>query len=358
MTNAEQALRRLISHQGPVPVSCFMAEAMAHPRHGYYADGGRIGAAGDFITAPEISQMFGELIGLWLVDLWRRAGAPTPFRLVELGPGRGTLMADALRAARLDSGFTAGAELHLVEINRELRALQARALAGHAPRWHDNLQTVPEGAILLVANEFLDALPVRQFLRAGGGWRERLVGLAGGGFEFRAGPDLPPTGLAATARATVGEGAIIELGPAREALVADIALRIRAGGVGALLIDYGPRAAVPGDTLRAVKAHRHHPTLDSVGEADLSADVDFAATTRAAEAEGARVWGPVGQGNWLRALGIDARTECLADAGDPAAVQRARDRLCDDEEMGARFQVLALALADGPAPAGFPEAAR
>ena len=356
MSGAAESLRRLIAHQGPIPVSRFMAEAMAHPEHGYYVRGEPIGALGDFVTAPEISQMFGELIGLWLVDLWRRVGAPAPVRLVELGPGRGTLLADALRAARVAPDFAAAIRLHLVEINRSLRELQARVLAAHRPRWHARLEEVPAGPILLVANEFLDALPVRQFQRGARGRHERMVVASEDGFEFRLSPESVPPSLAPAAFEETEEGAIVERGPAREALVAELAGRIAEAGCGALLIDYGPETGPPGDTLRAVKAHRPQAVLGEVGAADLSADVDFHALAAAARAAGAAAHGPVRQGDLLRALGIDARAARLAAASDgqgAAGIAEARDRLCEAGGMGRRFKALAITAADGPVPAGF-----
>ena len=357
MSRAADALRRLIRHEGPVPVSRFMAEVMAHPEHGYYTSRAPIGSEGDFTTAPEISQMFGELIGLWMLDLWRRAGAPAPFHLVELGPGRGTLLSDALRAAGLDPAFAAAMELHLVEINPGFRAAQGIALADYAPRWHDSLATIPLGPTIILANEFLDALPVRQFVRAATGWHERMVDVAGDEFTFRAAAAPLPVGLDEATNGACADGATIELGPAREAIAAEIAHRIVATGLAALVVDYGPATGMPGDTLRAVKAHREHSALADIGEADLSADVDFSALARAARAEGAAVRGPVGQGDWLRALGIEARAERLAARAGGPAVAAAVHRLCDPGEMGARFQVLALGAPGGPVPAGFGEPA-
>ena len=328
MSAADERLRRLIRHDGPIPVARFMAEANAH----YYATRDPLGVAGDFTTAPEISQMFGELIGLWLVEVWRARGAPAPVRLVELGPGRGTLMADALRAARLDPDFIAAAELHLVETSPTLvRAQRARLpQARHAAAFAE----VPEGPLLLVANEFFDALPIRQFVRVGSAWRERRVGLDGERFVFSE------------------AGEVSETAPAREAAMAEVARRIAAFGGAALVVDYGHARSAPGDTLQAVRGHCFHDPLALPGEADLTAHVDFEALAKAARAEGAAVHGPVGQGAFLRALGIEARAAALRPKGG-AAVDAALARLTDDDAMGSLFKVLAVTSLDLPAPPGF-----
>ncbi len=328
MNELADRLRRLIRRDGPIPVSLFMAEANAH----YYATRDPFGAGGDFVTAPEVSQMFGELIGLWCVEVWRAMGEPAPLRLVELGPGRGTLMADALRAARLAPDVLAAAELHLVETSPILRAAQRRALpeARHWAAFGD----VPEGPLLLVANEFFDALPIRQFVRAGGHWRERRIGLDGERFVF------------------TGDGEISEAGPAREAAMAEVARRLAAFGGAALVVDYGHGRSAPGETLQAVRGHRFSPPLEAPGEADLTAHVDFERLAAAARAGGAVVHGPVGQGAFLRALGIAARAAALRPKGG-AAVEAALARLTGDDAMGSLFKVIAATHPDLPAPPGF-----
>ncbi|MGE0726127.1 MAG: class I SAM-dependent methyltransferase, partial [Alphaproteobacteria bacterium] len=322
---------------------------------GYYRRGDPLGAGGDFTTAPEISQMFGELIGLWCVEGWRAAGAPAPFALVELGPGRGTLMADALRAARVDPRFGASAALHLVETSRPLRERQRATLAAASPAWHDDLDAVPDLPVVLVANEFLDALPVRQFARTSAGWRERCVGLDGdGGFAFVLADAPPPASALPAIAGEPALGAIVERRPAAEMIAAAIGRRVAARGGCALLIDYGHGGGV-GDTLQALAGGRRSMPLESPGTADLTAHVDFAAVAAAARATGAAAWGPATQCHLLRALGIETRAERLAAARPDrrAEIGAALHRLIAVGEMGTLFRALAITRADAPAPAGF-----
>ena len=351
-----QEIKRRIETAGPIGLADYMELALGHPAHGYYATRDPLGAKGDFVTAPEISQMFGELLGLWCAEAWRRAGAPGKVRLVELGPGRGTLMADALRALRLAPDFRAAATVHLVEASPALRAVQRATLAGHDVAWHGDLGEVPDGPLLLIANEFLDALPIRQIVRAEDGWHERLVGLDGaGGFAFTLDPR--PTGLAAllpgALRECAPEGSLVELSPAVLGVAAAIARRVAADGIAALIVDYGHAATGPGETLQAVRGHRRHAVLEAPGTADLTAHVDFAALGLAAVPP-ASTLGPVGQGDFLRRLGIEHRARTLAAAGNRAdEVAAALRRLTDPAEMGTLFKVLALVPPGAPSPAGF-----
>jgi len=339
-------LARLIAATGPISVAHYMAESNAR----YYGRRDPLGAAGDFVTAPEISQMFGELIGLWLTDVWARAGRPEPAHYVELGPGRGTLARDALRAAR-----HAGLEpsIHFVETSPALRALQGERFP--AAERHDDLSTLPElGPLLVVANEFLDALPVRQFVRTPRGWRERMVGLDGERLAFVAG--APPMDAALPARwRDAPEGAIVETCPAAAAVVGEVARRLAAQGGAALFVDYGHASPRRGSTLQAVRAHRKVDPLAAPGEADLTAHVDFAALAQAAQAQGARWCGTVSQGGFLRALGIETRAAALAaaDPGQAAATERAKQRLIGDGAMGGLFKAMALTHPGWPDPAGF-----
>lgn len=361
MTPLARILRTRIRLGGPITIADFMAEALGHPAHGYYRGRDPLGAAGDFITAPEIGQVFGELLGLWCADCWDRMGRPRPVRLVELGPGRGTLMADALRAAKVMAGFLEAIDLHLVETSPVLRARQRDALGDAAPTWHDALDSVPAGPMLLIANEFLDALPVHQLQLTAQGWRERLVAVAAAGDAFRLVLAPGPSPVAALIppsldSAHLPPGSVVEVAPAGIALAGAIGARLAADGGAALIIDYGHAASAVGDTLQAVRGHQRHPVLAEPGAADLTAHVDFAALGRAAGAAGARVYGPVTQGAFLSALGIEARVAALvanADAGRAEAIETGARRLIDEQEMGKLFKVLALCAPDLPRPDGF-----
>ncbi|MEA3033830.1 MAG: dehydrogenase [ubiquinone] 1 alpha subcomplex assembly factor 7 [Sphingomonadales bacterium] len=345
MTLADR-LRRLIEAEGPIPVADYVALANAH----YYATRDPLGPAGDFVTAPEISQTFGELAGLCVADAWDRAGRPEAAVYVELGPGRGTLAADLLRAMRA-AGLAPA--VHFVETSPVLRAAQAERVPAAA--WHDDLAGLPEdGPLLVVANEFFDALPARQFVRAGFGWCERVVDVEDGRFVPKAGPPVPAAALPAHVR-EAPEGSILEVSPAADAVIRDLAQRLVAQGGVALIVDYGHALTAAGETLQAVRGHRYADPWTDPGESDLTVHVDFEALAGAAEDEGARVLGPVGQGDWLKALGIDARTEALAARAPERrdGLERARDRLVGEEEMGRLFKVLAVAAPGWPDPAGF-----
>ena len=337
---------RLIANTGPISLAHYMAESNAR----YYAAKDPFGSDGDFITAPEISQMFGELIGLWLTDLWLRAGRPANVHYVELGPGRGTLAGDALRAAR-PHGFEP--RVHLVETSPQLRDMQ-RAVVPQAT-WHDDLSTLPDhGPVLLVANEFLDALPVRQLIRTDNGWRERMVGLVDGRLAPVVG-QAPMDAAVPEARRDLPVGTLIETSPAAAAVVHEVAGRLVKQGGAALFIDYGHDEVRTGSTLQAVRAHRHVDPFAQPGECDLTAHVDFATLAAVAQSRGCRWLGTVPQGRWLRELGIDARAESLSRAA-PAQAQAlaaARDRLTGDEQMGTLFKVMGLASPDWPDGAGF-----
>ena len=348
MTPAD-IFRRLIRSAGPISLAHYMAESNAR----YYAAKDPLGTDGDFVTAPEISQMFGELIGLWLADLWIRAGRDKPVHYVELGPGRGTLAKDALRAM---TRYGLAPEVHFVEASPALARLQLEAVPqAHV---HADLASVPDtGPILLVANEFLDALPVRQFLRAAEGWRERMVGLDGDDFVYLTG-NIPMDSTVPGEWRTARQGAIIETSPAAAAIVEEIGGRLANQGGCALVIDYGHTDMRGGSTFQAVKAHRKVDPFSAPGEADLTAHVDFATLARVAQSCGVRWMGTVSQGDWLRSLGIETRAASLAMRAphQRAAINAARDRLIASEQMGTLFKVMGLGAPGWPLGVGFEDA--
>jgi SAM-dependent MidA family methyltransferase len=357
MTALLDELKRIIAVEGPLTIECYMALCLGHPAHGYYMTRDPFGADGDFTTAPEVSQMFGELIGLWAAEVWRLMGAPRPLRLIELGPGRGTLMSDLLRAARVVPGFLEAAGIHLVETSPVLRARQAERLSS-APvpvAWHTALSEVQAGPAIVVANEFFDALPIRQYLRTERGWCERLVGLGedeGLGFGLaEADARLPHMG-------NIGE--VLEWPGVALDIVQVLAARLVAQGGAALLIDYGHSASAFGDTLQAVKRHAFAGPLGEPGDADLTVHVDFARLAEAARSRGAAVHGPIPQGDFLRALGIETRARALQARATPdqaADVESALYRLTDagPAGMGSLFKVMAICHPNLTPLPGFPQ---
>jgi SAM-dependent MidA family methyltransferase len=333
------SLARLIDTSGPISVAQYMAEANAH----YYGTRDPLGAGGDFTTAPEISQMFGELAGLWLADLWQRAGEPADACYVELGPGRGTLAADGLRVMRM-----AGLQppVHFVETSPVLREAQRERVSN--ARWHDDASTLPEDVpLLIVANEFFDALPVRQLVATERGWHELLVTHEGGRFARIPGPQIP----APLAKAE--PGTIMEASPASLSVVRELAQRLSAQGGAALIVDYGHTHSGTGDTIQAVERHGFADPWERPGTRDLTAHVDFSALKRAAE--GARPSGPTSQGEWLARMGIDVRAALLAKSAPERTgeVEQARLRLTAPDQMGTLFKVIALIAPGWPFPAGF-----
>jgi NADH dehydrogenase [ubiquinone] 1 alpha subcomplex assembly factor 7 len=352
-------LANRIARGGPITIADYMAAALTDPVDGYYRRADPLGVGGDFTTAPEISQLFGELIGAWLIDCWIQAGRPPKVNLVELGPGRGTLMADALRIGGQMPDWLNAVELHLVEINPALRALQDKALSRYRPRWHDTLATVADGPVMLVANEFFDALPIRQLVFWDGTWRERLVDWsAGAGFHFAISPGQSSLALLVPAGLPVEQGSLYELSPTVVAAATEIAQRIVAEGGAALIIDYGRGESALGESLQAVKAHRMVPVLEDPGNADLSAHVDFGVLRRIAREAGAQPTEPVPQGTFLKALGIEMRAERLkrGQGRDVAtALDQAVERLTAPTAMGRLFKAMAITSA-AIDPAGFPPA--
>ncbi len=346
---------------GPISAGAFMNEALFDPREGFYATKDPIGAGEDFITAPEISQIFGELTGLWLAGCWHNMGRPNPVRLIELGPGRGTMMKDILRAARAVPEFAAALDITLVEASPALMTVQAGRLAD-APcpvGWVSALESAPKGPALIIGNEFLDCLPVRQFVRHEEAWHERLVGLGDDGhFDFvrSAAPasalelDMIPPSLR-----DAKDGEIAECRPAIDSIIDHLAIRFKAAPGAALFIDYGPMNSETGDTLQAITAHKKVDPLAAPGTADITARVDFAQIAHQGRAAGLACAGPVTQGNWLKKLGLEYRAADLMRKNPDQKARLARQvhRLTDRDEMGDLFKVIALYGKGQPAPEGF-----
>jgi len=353
-------IRHRISLNGPLNIARYMSLCLSHSKHGYYMTRDPLGVLGDFTTAPEISQIFGEIIGLWTAYIWQAIGAPTRLQLVELGPGRGTLMADALRAIRAAApNCMAALDLHLIETSPVLRAKQAEALAasGISPHWHDKVQAVPPGAAVFLANEFFDALPIHQYQRVDKGWREILVTNDGQG-GFAPGLSGMPAKQSYLPRAyhDAPIGAIAEISPARDAVMKAIADRLSRQAGAALIIDYGHLATAPGDTLQAVREHDYVSPFEAPGKADLTSHVDFGQLARITEKAGATAHPPLTQGAFLKALGIEARAAMLrtgADADQSAAIEAAVKRLTDDDAMGHLFKVLCVTSRTPEPPAPF-----
>ena len=354
MNATKEKILRLIHTQGPISVAHYMAIALTDPESGYYMRCDPLGR--DFITAPEVSQIFGELIGLFFVQAWEDRGRPRRFHLVELGPGRGTLMADLLRTAKIRPGFGDAAQITLIEASPVLRDIQAKTLTGAQVAWRKDLREVPaDGPLFLIANEFFDALPVHQFIRRNGRWRERMVSVDGDDLTFAATPDPVPDSIVPVHLRDAPEGAIFETSPASQAIAHDIARRIRETGGAALVIDYGHATSGVGDTFQAVRANRFFDPLSEPGEADLTCHVDFAALASAARQAEGYVFGPAPQGSFLESLGIHARAERLRRAApeNAAEINQAVDRLINPLQMGMLFKVMAICEDRSPGVTGF-----
>jgi SAM-dependent MidA family methyltransferase len=348
MTPLEAEIRRIIETDGPISVADYMRLCLGHPQHGYYVTRDPLGAQGDFITAPEVSQMFGELIGAWAAAVWQQMGTPREVRLIELGPGRGTLMADALRSARALPEFADALSVHLVETSPVLREAQQAKLG--AVNWHFQIEDVPEGPCIAIANEFVDALPVDQLVKDRDGWHMRMVGVVDDRLAFVVSPDALP----ARAEIEAPSGAILESRHDRP--LALLARRIAGHRGAALVIDYGHAVTGFGDTLQAVREHRYADPLAGPGESDLTTQVDFAALARTARREGTRAHGPIPQGDFLRRLGIAQRAARLNQNATPqqaADIDSALARLTAGDQMGDLFKVLAIGHPDIAALPGF-----
>lgn len=347
-TPLERLLHEIIAAEGPMRLDRYMALCLGHPEHGYYMTREPFGEAGDFITAPEISQVFGELVGVWLMQVWDGLGRPAPFNLVELGPGRGTLMSDILRAANVLPPFREAARIHLVETSARLRSAQ-RASLGEAATWHETFDDVPDGPLLLVANEFFDAIPVRQVECRAGRWHERVIGSD----DRRLILGLAESDLRL---GSLPDGAVLEVDEARRDIASAVGRRLARWGGAALIIDYGHLKSAPGDTLQAMRRHAFVPITDTPGEADLTSHVDFQSLATALRQAGVSVFPALEQGAFLRAMGLANRTDALAGRAEPARaaqLRRAETRLADDDQMGKLFKVLAAVSPATPAPFPF-----
>jgi SAM-dependent MidA family methyltransferase len=342
-------IKKLIKTSGPLPVWRYMQICLTHPEHGYYVSRDPLGREGDFITSPEVSQMFGELIGLWAASVWRSMGSPAMLRLIELGPGRGTMMADALRALRVLPPMYDALSVHLVEINPVLREKQKAALSGARNiQWHASFDEVPKGPAIIFANEYFDVLPVHQMVKHGDGWHERVIDIDGGGqlvFGIAAAPMMRFDALLPPLVRAAPVGAIFEWRP--DAEIMSIATRVRDQGGAALIIDYGHMRSDAGDTFQAIAGHSFADPLKNPGQADVTAHVDFQALGRAAEDVDARVHGPVTQGEFLQRLGIEARAVNLmakASAEVSENIATALKRLTEGGRggMGSMFKVIGI----------------
>ncbi|MDH7795521.1 MULTISPECIES: SAM-dependent methyltransferase [unclassified Beijerinckia] len=364
MTPLGAHIRQLIRNGETISLERFMALALGDPERGYYMTRDPFGADGDFTTAPEISQMFGELLGLWAAEVWALMGSPKKIQLVELGPGRGTLMSDALRALQVAGNFAKALTVHLVETSPVLEAQQREILAGSDFKieWHQSLDTVPYGPSIFLANEFFDALPVRHYVFQDGAWYEKVIGLDEDDALYFGLADDPETSI----RARAEENAVFEVSGLGHRVMAELAKRVATDKGAALIIDYGHVETQYGETLQALKSHQPVSPLDEPGEADLTAHVDFAALARTARAMGAAVYGPQRQADFLSKLGIFERANGLkrqATARQAIEVDRALLRLVSTAPergaagtmvpgMGALFKVMAVTHPDMPQPPG------
>ncbi len=348
-----------IAATGPLGVEAYMELCLTDPDFGYYVTRDPLGKPGDFVTAPEISQMFGEVIGAWCAHMWVELGRPAEFALVEAGPGRGTLMQDILRTACQLPGIRDAVRCVLVEASPVLRVQQKSKLEGETDRitWQSDFATFPEMPMILIANEFVDALPVRQFQRGPSGWFERGIGVGVDAqleWTMLDSPDLEPLVPPALRRTDVGQ--IVEIASRRDGFAATIGHHLSQHPGAALIIDYGYEGPMPGDSFQAVKAHEFADPLLDPGNADLTAHVDFGAFSKAARSSGARAWGPIPQGTFLEQLGIGPRAEQIIQANPERRERVARDleRLTAADKMGMLFKALVIASPNLEAPPPFP----
>ncbi|MCD7060299.1 class I SAM-dependent methyltransferase [Pelagibacterium xiamenense] len=344
-----------IRQNGPMSLATYMGLCLTHPNRGYYRKADPLGTGGDFITAPEISQTFGEMIGAWIAAMYQQMGAPARFTLLELGPGRGTLAADALRVATRVPGLRDALNLVLYETNPALIALQRETLAPFDPAWIETLDGLPDAPLIVIANEFFDALPVRQFVLRNGKWYERVVGLIEGKRAFGLSPTPYDGSLLGEAFADAREGEVAEIGLAARQAMEQTARLVAPRGGAILAIDYGYEATQPGETLQAVSRHAYADPLAGPGDADLTTHVDFEALGHAARIAGLTTHPLVTQGRFLTSLGLVERHKALAAANPQRAaeLQTALDRLTNPAQMGDIFKAF-CAASPGLRPPGFP----
>lgn len=344
-----------IRQQGPMSLASYMGLCLTHPTRGYYRKTDPLGTSGDFITAPEISQTFGEMIGAWIADLYLQMGSPEKFTLLELGPGRGTLMADALRVASRATGLADAIDLKLYETNPVLIAMQREKLAAHSPDWIDDVETVGSTPLIVIANEFFDALPIRQFVRRADKWFERSVGLSDGKRTFGLSPTPYDETLIGENFAGARDGEVAEIGLAAQQFMGQLCRLVGPRGGALLAIDYGYERTQPGETLQALARHAPVDPLARPGAADLTTHVDFEALGRAGRMAGLTVHPIVTQGGFLTSLGLAERHAALSVANPEkaASLASAFDRLTSADQMGELFKVL-CAASPGLRPAGFP----
>lgn len=344
----ETKIRNLISANGPINIAEFMKTCLYDPQSGYYMTSRPFGSDGDFVTAPDVSQMFGELIAAWCIEVWESMGEPTQFYLIELGPGRGTLMLDVIRVAKINPKFLQAVQIQLVEISPRLVQQQKDTLKDSPVeiQWHQEVPSLADGCFILIANEFLDALPIQQFVYEEGNWYERVVGLKDGGkLTFGLGPNVSDLNIDLASLKPNGNGDLLEIAPAAEAIICEIAqaLVLRTGA--ALLIDYGYLKSAFGDSLQAVKGHQFIDILESPGSVDLTSHVNFEMIKTTAEAAGSSCFGPVTQAEFLLNLGLIERAGALGRGKDQSVqddIHLAVDRLAGSDQMGDLFKVVAL----------------
>lgn len=347
MNALQKHIVNLIQENGPISIAHYMELCLTHPELGYYTGRDPLGREGDFITAPETSQMFGELIGLFMADYWLGLGSPKPFHFIEMGPGRGTLMADALRAIKIIPGMAESVHVHFLEVSPTLMAKQKEAVPGAT--WHETLDDIPFGCSFIIANEFFDCLPVRQFLMTDSGWAERMVGLEDENLAFTLSEKNLPSSLPMSAEI----GSIFEICPQAGYWIDAIASKLANGGMG-LIIDYGYDRPGFGNTFQAIAKHQYADVLEKPGACDLTAHVNFTDLKTRGKTAGLDVFGPVPQGEFLQTVGLEHRTgQLLAGASKPQKkeILAGVKRLVDEGEMGILFKVLAMVKKDDPPPA-------